>query len=289
MKKIFSYLLAWAVVTACNLDGMQTLRGKYSVPDEPLHTEEVEVTTEKEPDCIRLMHYNVGGFFKSGSSSIDMIVSMMKEMEADVMALNEVDYLCKRSGKVDQLKDFATKMGGWNYKFAPALDPFNGGKYGVGVCASKDFTLVKSDNITLPISGGSEQRALAVMEFDKFIFCTAHLDFPDVANTAQLAKINNYFATKYPNTTKPIFLTGDFNAKPERIVIQEALKTWKMISEKGNTASAVNPSSCIDYIFMRENGANVEVVKTKILRKFTTGSVTTASDHLPVFVDVKIL
>lgn len=288
MKKICFYIFALLAAVSCNLDGMQTLRGKYSVPDIPLHSEDVEITTEKEPGSIRLMQYNVGVFYKSGSSSLDMIISMMKELEVDVMALNEVDYMTNRTGKVDQLKDFATKMGGWNYKFAPALDPFNGGKYGVGACASPEFTFIKSDNITLPQSGGSEQRALAVMEFDKFIFATAHLDFPDVANLTQFATINNYFDTKYPGTTKPIFLTGDFNATPDREVIKEAKKTWTMISENGYTSNAISPSKCIDYIFMRDNGANVEVVKTKICKKFATGSVTTASDHLPVFVDVKL-
>ena len=288
MKRLIAYTLTLALAMACNLDGMQTLRGKFTVPDEPLHSEEKEVSNDKDADCIRLLHYNVGVFFKSGSSSIDMVVAMMKELEIDAMALNEVDYNTKRTGKIDQLRTFATKMGNWNYKFAPALDPFDGGKYGVGICAKPEFALLHSYNITLPKAGGNEQRALAVMEFDKFIFCTAHLDFDDTPNMAQLARINEFLAATFPNPTKPMFLTGDFNATPDRAVIKEAKKTWTMISELGNTANAISPSKCIDYIFMRPNGVDVEVVKTKICRKFNSGSVVTASDHLPVFVDIKL-
>ncbi len=44
------------------------------------------------------MSYNVGNFFKylPFNDNIDMIASMIKESEADVVALNEIDSLTQR-------------------------------------------------------------------------------------------------------------------------------------------------------------------------------------------------
>ena len=49
------------------------------------------------------MQYNVGVFHKSGSSSLQMVSDMMKELQVDVISLNELDSVTTRTGKVDQL------------------------------------------------------------------------------------------------------------------------------------------------------------------------------------------
>lgn len=238
---------------------------------------------------IRIVQYNVGTFTHTDipGGSLDMVVSMMKELKPDVMGLNEVDNYARRTAEVDQLKEFAAGMGDWNYRFAPALDPFQGGQYGVGACASGDFKLIRSDDIQLPRCKGREQRAMAVMEFDKLVFATTHIDFGDETQLTQLATINDYFDTYYAETGKPIFLTGDFNARPDAPVIQEALKTWRWISPEGNTYDSIQPDRCIDYVFVRENGVPVRVVCSEICTEFDSGNVANASDHLPVLVEVE--
>ncbi len=272
---------------ACRHDAMSTIIGGPD-SDRPLHTEEAEETNEKEEGCIRIVQYNVGVFYKSGSSSLNMVADMMKELQADVISLNEVDSVTARTGRVDQIKAFASLMGNWNYRYAFAM-PYNGGKYGIGVCASPELNYIRGHVVHLPKAGGGEDRALGVMEFDDFIVATTHIDLSTGAQSPQIDAINAFFNGVYQNETKPIFLCGDFNNKPGSETINEMIKTWKILTPQNPTAPAINPRSCIDYIFCRPGSANVQVVKTRICKQFDNGDVTIASDHLPVYVDIKLL
>ena len=282
MKTVTIYSILIVLLASCSYDGMSSIIGPEN--DKPLHKGDEEVTVDKEPGTIRLMQYNVGVFHKSGSSSLQMVSDMMKELQVDVISLNELDSVTTRTGKVDQLKAFAAQMGGWNYKYAYAMH-YQGGKYGVGAAASPELNYVAGRNIHLPKVSGGEERALAVMEFDNFIFAATHLDF-GAAQLTQVTTINSFFDSVYGDTDKPIFLCGDFNSTPGSDTIKEVLKTWTMISVEDKTASAISPTKCIDFIFMRKNGANVKIVKSMVCKKFSSGDVTIASDHLPVFTDI---
>jgi endonuclease/exonuclease/phosphatase family metal-dependent hydrolase len=230
-----------------------------------------------------------------------MVVDMMKEIDTDVMSLNEVDSIVKRSNYVYQLKVFATNMGeahgtaSWKHYFASAISLGNG-RYGNGVVAKPEYNMLKTEKTKLPHTTQGEQRGLAIVEFKDFIFCATHLDLQEI-RTAQAAYINDYITSKYGSVNKPIFLCGDMNCRPdgddekESKPIREFEKKWTMVSQNAPTASSSSPKSCIDYIFLYNNDAakKVEIVKTKVLRNFASGSVATASDHLPVFVDFKLL
>ena len=74
---------------------------------------------------LKIVHYNVGVFSKEIENSIPMIAGMMKELDADVISLNELDS-CNLRHDTYQLRDFAEEMGGWDYRFVNAL-PYKGG------------------------------------------------------------------------------------------------------------------------------------------------------------------
>ena len=283
MKKVILYAISAFLMVSCSYDAMHSMLGPE--PEGPLHMSYEEVTAEKESGCIRIMQYNVGAFNKSGSSSLSMISDMMKELDADVISMNEVDSVAIRTGKVDQMKAFAAKMGNWNYKYAYAIY-IDDGKYGVGAAASPDLKYIAGRSVHLPKASGGEDRAMAVMEFEDFIVASTHLDTHSSARLAQVSAINRFFDGTYADTDKPIFLCGDFNATPDSETIEEVLKTWTMVSVNSNTFSAIAPTKCIDFIFMRRNGANVKIVKSMVCNSFLSGDVTVASDHLPVFTDI---
>lgn len=255
--------------------------------EKPLHTKDEEASVmEKEETSLRLVQYNVGIFQKSGSSALNMVAAMMTELEADVIGLNEIDSCTTRSGKVQQTAVFADKMGSWKFNFSKAMN-HAGGAYGVAATWRPDLKAVRMHDVKLPQSGGNEPRTMAVVEFENFIFATCHLDHSNsTVQIAQIAALNSFFDTNYGLTKKPIFITGDFNNDPSSETIKEMQKTWKLISGTTATFSSSSPKRCIDYIFVRQNGAEVTVVKTAVPRSFASGTVATASDHLPVFVDV---
>lgn len=259
-------------------------------PDEkPLHTSGSSTTVmEKEEGVIRLVQYNVGAFRKSGGSSLTMIADMMKELNADAVSLNEVDSCTTRTGKINQLASFSYAMGGWSGFFAKAMD-HTGGSYGVAVSFKSSLTPLKTYSVNLPQGDDSEPRAMAVVEFADFIFASTHLGLTNSAQMLQLSTINNWFSAKYPSTSKPIFLCGDFNNTPSSDLISEVKKTWRNASTTGAyTMPSNNPRKVIDYIFVRSSDPSVRVVKTAVPKDFSTGTVATASDHLPVYVDIKL-
>lgn len=260
-------------------------------PDEkPLHTSgDSFVMMDKEDGVIRLVQYNVGAFRKSGGNSLTMIADMMKELNADVVSLNEVDSCTTRTGKINQLASFSYAMNGWGGYFARAMDHLEGG-YGVAVSYNPTLTPLKTWSVKLPQGNDSEPRAMAVVEFEKFIFASTHLGLTDDSQMQQLNVINNWFASKYSSTSKPIFLCGDFNNTPSSNLIDEVKKTWKNASTTGAyTMPSNNPRKVIDYIFVRSSTPSVQIVKTAVPKEFESGTVTTASDHLPVYVDIKLL
>ena len=239
----------------------------------------------KAKNVTRIVQYNVGVFSKEIENSIPMISSMMKEIGADAISLNELDS-CNARHPNNQIKDFSEEMGGWNHKFGRAM-PFRDGAYGVGVVVPDKIE--DSFVIALPQGNGLEPRACAVVETKGYVLASTHLDYKDEPSiVVQAQTINKELAGKYSQTKKPVFLAGDMNSIPGSAVLNELAKRWDVISCRKNTFSAVNPHECIDFILVLRNGAKVEVVASDVPAEFETGEVGTASDHLPIFVDVKL-
>ena len=288
MKKHLLLFAAAALIAACNCSGEKGQTGPSAPPQEEPETPEVPETPEPQAETFRIGTYNIGNFNKTETNSTAMVSNMMKEIGVQALSLNELDYFNQRHA-VDQIAAFAKLMGGWNSLFAPAID-YKGGKYGVGVASAPELTVVKTFTLTLPKGDGSEQRAVAVVEFEPFVFASTHLDHQ--SKTAQLDQaktIDAWVETNYGASSKPFILCGDFNALPDSETIRFMQGNWTVLSPLEPTYNAKSPSKCIDYIMVYKNAASkVKNLGGKVCREFSNGDVTVASDHLPVYVDVKI-
>ena len=68
----------------------------------------------------------------------------------------------------------------------------------------------------------------------------------------------------------------------------EALKQqFNIISNAQNSVPVDAPTRCIDYVFHYKNSKPVEVTGSATMTRFRNGDPTKASDHLPVYADVK--
>lgn len=236
---------------------------------------------------VRVVSYNVGVFTKSGYNKMNMAADMLAEMKADVAGIQELDSCVTRTGGAFQLAEFADALGGWNYRFAPAI-PLEQGSYGVGIVSKKKFRILDNWYMTLDRGKGAEQRALDVVEFPKFVLATTHLDHKnDAAQLAQAKKISEVLMARYAATHKVVILCGDFNAKPNSKTIKEMKKNWTIVSAQSNTFDSSRPKQCIDYIMVLDNNSSYVLRHTAVPTKFDDGDVTQASDHLPVYVDIK--
>lgn len=243
--------------------------------------------------AVRLMTYNVGAFGKEMDDSAPMIARMIAELGAEAVALNELDS-CNRRHNINQVQHLAEELNAvaadakrketWNGRFGRAM-AYVGGAYGCGVVTKA--RIVDGFYIPLPISDGDEPRVCVVVETKRYVFASCHLDYKgDQSRLEQARVLTEALQARYGKSRKPVFLAGDFNDEPASAVIRQMSRDWTLLSPLEYTASAKNPEACIDYIWVLHNGAKVAVTSSAVPTTFTTGDVTIASDHLPVFVDV---
>ena len=224
-------------------------------------------------DVVRLMSYNVrNGIGMDDVRNFQRIANVINNTHPDVVAIQEVDSVTARSGKMDVLKEIAerTQM---EYQFAPAID-HDGGKYGIGLLSKMKPLRVK--RLSLP--GREEQRALLIAEFDNYLFGCTHLSLTEEDRINSL----NILRAEAKATGKTFFLAGDFNDAPNSKFIAELKKDFQIVSTTNQpTWPADQPKDMIDYIITaKQENATYAVRSAKVINE------PLASDHRPILVDV---
>ena len=228
-----------------------------------------------------VLTYNVGALSKFSGDSSDDVTAVIKACDASIVGLNELDS-CNRRHNVFQLKELASKLGGWNYHFASAF-PFAEGAYGNGILSREP--ILHTWSITLPQMSGYEQRSVAVIETKDCIFASTHLDVGNEdARVAQATIINEWFTKHFSACRKPVFLAGDMNAAPDSPAIAELSKSWQLLSRTERSYPSTSPKKCIDYVFELKSAAHINCIDSGTIQTATTR---TASDHLPVFAKLR--
>lgn len=261
---------------------------------------------ERDEDIVRIATYNVGIFDKYRESGYRMTARMMRELNPDVLVLNELDSCTFRTGKAFQMRRFLRRMGSrWDGLFAPALKPFQTGAYGIAeVWNGRKRAVEDSFTLVLPKGEGAEPRALVVVEYEDMVVAGTHLEHTkESARIAQIEVITSVLKDRYGRSGKPVFLCGDMNAGPESGTLKLLKEDWTVLTpakttfpDKAEIAGMTEypdsaedvPGSCIDYILKLNNGVECEVVVADVCVRFESGSAFTASDHFPVFVDLRL-
>lgn len=293
MKRLLMTFLTAIVVgvSSCGGDG-------YSKedPDNPYEWGKGESKDDgktfypKVEGSFRIMTYNVGAFCKYISSmnqNIDLVAKIIKEAEADAVGLNELDSMNTRHN-VNQVAILAKELGDWQWHFGKGID-YRGGSYGNGVVVPKGTGIVEKYTVPLPNATEYESRSIAVVETDKYVIAASHLDHSSEEYIqSQILAVNSWAQSRYLNYGKPVFYLGDMNSVPSSEALKSLGAAWDVISSKENTAGGTAPATkCIDYIFHYKKSAPVQVVGSHTISKVYCGDVSKASDHLPVYVDVK--
>lgn len=238
----------------------------------------------KAEGCIRIVSYNVGAFSKYMKST-DMVAAMMKEIEADVVGLNEVDS-CNTRNNVNQAKALADAMGGWQWRYARAM-AYREGAYGNAIVVPKNVKILDSYTVALPKGTGSEPRSVAVIETPDYILGAAHLDHTSEESVMSQINVVNAWAESLDETKRPVFFCGDMNSRPDSAPITLLKTKWNMLSSTENTIPSNAPTSCIDFVFHLKTSAKVTCKGGHTMTKFHNGDASKASDHLPIYVDVQ--
>ena len=242
------------------------------------------------PMTISLMSYNVGKFnkFKSegkdgypalGHDSYPEVATCISYANADVVGLNEVNK--------GQQTTLAAQLGpDWSGQFAYA----NSSNYGNAIVFNnKTSSVVKNiERINIPkTADAGETRSVGVIEFEDYVFCVVHLDHKSDQARKDGAKIvTDWVRARYGfgKTTKPVFLVGDMNCTQTAVTIKYLEKFWTRISQIGGTFPS--KGTCIDFIFVFNNGIKYEVDRTEIVNPNACADARLASDHYGVYTEV---
>ena len=221
---------------------------------------------------VRVMSYNVkNGYGMDGVKSIERCAEIVREVQPDVVAVQELDS-CTRRNKFYVLGKMAEKAGGYHAYFGATI-PHSGGKYGIGVLSKKPALSVKFHR--LPCR--KEPRGLLVVEFDKYYMLCTHLSLNEEDRVTSVGIIRDVVS----KLDKPAFIAGDMNARPTSKPMVAFKEFAQVLSDDRKfTIPSTEPRACIDYV-LGTNGS-FKVLSDRVIYD------TYASDHLPLYVDVKV-
>ena len=236
-----------------------------------LACEPSNVVTRNEGELV-LMSYNVrNGKGMDGKRNLNRTAAVIRAAQPDVVALQEIDSVTRRSGGDDVAAVLGKKCSMY-HTFSKAID-YDGGGYGVALLSREKPVAVQ--RFALP--GREEARTLLYVEFEQYAVVSTHLSLTAEDRMASLAVIDSV-ATM---TSKPIFIAGDWNATPES-TFGRALgeKMHYLTDPKVCTCPADSPDRVIDYIVAPHDQA-VEVLRREVINE------PMASDHRPIVAVVK--
>ncbi|RHJ85382.1 metallophosphoesterase [Parabacteroides sp. AM08-6] len=228
---------------------------------------------KRDDNTLRIMSYNIrNGMGMDNSTDYQRTADVIIKACPDVVAIQEIDSVTGRSGGKDVLRELAERTLMY-YTYAPAIN-YDGGKYGIGML-SKEKPL-NFRYLSLP--GREEQRALLIVEFEKYIYCCTHLSLTEEDRMLSLPIIRREAAT----AQKPLFIAGDMNASPNSDFINALQKDFVLLTDsKQFTFPADKPTETIDYIaaYAKDTAAF-----TRISSRVWDEPM--ASDHRPVVTDI---
>lgn len=242
--------------------------------------ERLPATFENPSSELKVLSYNIHHanppIYKD-SIDVSAIIQVIKDSDADLVALQEIDSNTDRSGLGNQAQQIGDALG-MQVFFGKAID-FQNGAYGVAILSR--FPILESKVYKLPSKPETqgEPRVLAMSliqlpDAHSIWFASTHLDSQkeDTNRILQIEELLNI--TNHINL--PVLVAGDFNAVANSSVIDslDSLFT-RTCTSCPPTIPVQNPTKAIDFIAFKPKTFFKIKNHVVIDEKY-------ASDHLPV-------
>jgi endonuclease/exonuclease/phosphatase family metal-dependent hydrolase len=230
---------------------------------------------------LKVMSYNIHhGADAAEVNQLDNIARFIQSSGADLVGLQEVDSVCRRSGNVDQMKRLG-ELTGLHYVFVRHR-AYDGGAYGQGILSRYPVADVRNDRVTL-LTGSNGSTALLSVRVSlpgekEVTFASVHFALDSASRMVQANETVNYLQVR----GLPVILTGDLNTLPTNPDVQRLLEVYKETDTKNLLTFPVDPAvKKIDYILVSKE----HLKKVKAYRVFNGVKL---SDHLPVMATVQM-
>jgi endonuclease/exonuclease/phosphatase family metal-dependent hydrolase len=214
-------------------------------------------------------------------------VKALKEIDADIVALQEVLCAHERSGEEDQAHFIARALG-FNY-FMGHNRELRGGIYGNLVLSR--FPLLASENHDISVSGREERGCLRVdIDLGRESLLrvyNVHLGTSFIERQSQARKLISESILRDASMPGPRIMLGDFNEWTRGLVtrlLNDHFRTGdiRLHLKRSRTYPGLLPIMHLDHIYFDET---LELENAKLHRSRTT---LLASDHLPIFADFRL-
>ena len=217
--------------------------------------------------------YNIKhGRGMGGKLDLKRTAETIRKLLPDVVALQEVDNRCKRSGGVDQAAWLGEKLG-MHHAFGKFMN-YGGGEYGMAMLSK--YPIIRSEAHRLP--DGAEPRCALEIEIEingkRASFVSIHLDWTKETLRVAQAKA---LIEKLSDRAHPVFLVGDFNAGRDSETLAVLSAHWTALKkmEEKETFPSDGPKVEIDFILVPKE-SEWEKRECEVIEEPLT------SDHCPV-------
>jgi len=227
-------------------------------------------------DTLKILTYNVRNCKGIDNlTDYERVAKVISRINADVVALQELDSVTERSKRIDVLAELARLTG--MFPVYNSSIRFQGGSYGIGFLTREKPHY--SEALSLP--GTEEKRSVLLVEMDNYVVCCTHFSLTE-SDRMESVHLINQLISRYK---KPVFLAGDLNAEPGSPEISKLSESWQILNNTQTpTFPANKPVKCIDFILAKKT----KKLQFKVHNQMVSDE-PVASDHLPVWVEVIVL
>ena len=231
-------------------------------------------------DTLRVLAYNIHhGAGMDSVLDLERIAALIRSVDPDLVALQEIDSVTTRTGGVDQAAELG-RLTGLEAVFGRFM-PYRGGAYGMALLSR--WPIETSANLRLP--DGEEPRTAL----------TAEVRSPATGRRVRLVGIHFYrteqerlaqataLEAHLDGGSLPTILAGDFNSTPESAVMERLGRSWQVLPKGLDhfTFSSWDPVREIDFVLLRP------AARFEMLRHATLDE-PVASDHRPIVADLVV-
>jgi endonuclease/exonuclease/phosphatase family metal-dependent hydrolase len=225
---------------------------------------------------LHMMAYNIHhGCDTSEVLQLREIADLIRQSKAEIVGLEEVDSVCKRSGNTDQARILG-QLTGMHFAYVRHF-AFEGGSYGLALLSKYPVSDVINNRLPVSTKEDGDTRALLTATVHlphgrKVVVAVAHLDYREEASRITQAKI---IAGLFRNKKVPVFLLGDLNAGPDSETLRTLQELFSDTNPSGSlTYPAAYPREKIDFILLSKGDYQKTLSEP--------ASQVYYSDHLPI-------
>jgi endonuclease/exonuclease/phosphatase family metal-dependent hydrolase len=266
----FIYLFLAFYIYGCDIGSVSKSSAQTSI-----------VPVEKDY-TLRVLTYNIyHGESTNGDIDMDLFGKIIKELNPDLVALQEVDKETSRVNGLDLTAELS-KRTGLNGYFCKHRD-FQGGEYGNAILSRFPIdTIYMQTGYRTSNIGVTIPYAKVEIDRDTYIyFNSSHLSTDPEIRKMHTKQLVDYYTNSLARA--PLLICGDLNAEPDSEEMEVILKEFSMADTTlANTFSTrTGMRKKIDYILFPASG-NWDVIETKVICRGD------ASDHCALFAVLKI-